>query len=205
MRHAPFRSSAARRPGAAIGLLLLAALLLLSRSWFAEEQGPRTVDARVGAEQSTATAPADARPPTDGDGVAPVQADLRYGLLQPLDADRFRSPAGLIYGPGSAEGHRLQHLQRHTADRPDRPGPHGVFDGGMPQALRTIDEAYRLAISNTRTATRRDRGRTIHTVDLEKRVGYVGGRDGARRGKPAARSVRIVLEGNRVITAYPMQ
>jgi hypothetical protein len=49
-----------------------------------------------------------------------------------------------------------------------------------------------------------DRNRTIYTVDLGKRIGFIGGQDGGRRRNPMARRVRLVLEGKRVITAYPM-
>jgi len=127
-----------------------------------------------------------------------------YGILRPVGRDRYVSPAGLLYTPGSAEGHRLKHLQRHVSDAPDRPGPHGVFDGGMQGALRTIDQAYERAERAQGTTKQEDQGRTIYTVDLGKRIGFVGGREGRRRRNPMARRVRLVLEGNRVITAYPL-
>ena len=109
-----------------------------------------------------------------------------------------------MYTRGSAEGHRLEHLRRHTEDQPRRPGSHGVFDGGMAGALKTIDRAYERAKNNQRTTRKRDEGRDILTVDMGGRVGYVGGRDGNRRRKPMARRVRLVLDGQRVITAYPL-
>ena len=88
------------------------------------------------------------------------------------------SPAGLQYTPGSAEGHRLKHLERHTKDQPSRPGSHGVFDGGMEGALKTVDRAYEKAKKGTQTTTKKDKGRTVYTVTMSGRVGYVGGRDG---------------------------
>ncbi|WP_442508783.1 hypothetical protein SH528x_000315 [Novipirellula sp. SH528] len=130
--------------------------------------------------------------------------ELLYGLLREVSKDRYISPAGLQYTPGSAEGHRLEHLRRHTKDDPSRPGSHGVFDGDMEGALKTIDRAYLKAKEGTRTTKSVDDGRTIYTVDLGGRVGFVGGRDGGRKRNPMARRVRIVLEGTRVITAYPM-
>ena len=129
---------------------------------------------------------------------------LRYGLLQEFAKDQFRSPAGLVYAPGSAQGHRLEHLRRHTKDQPTRPGNHGVFDGDMPGALKTIDLAYTRAKQGQRTTQKIDRNRTVYTVDMGKRVGFVGGREGGRRQNPMTRRVRLVVEGNRVITAYPM-
>jgi hypothetical protein len=137
-------------------------------------------------------------PDTDTDN------DLLYGLLQQIGPDRYLSPEGLQYTPGSAEGHRLEHLRRHVEDQPGRPGSHGVFDGGMEGALKTIDRAYQRAKQDVRTTKRTDQGRTIYTVDMGGRVGFVGGRDGGRRRNPMARRVRLVLDGTKVITAYPL-
>ncbi|MCC9644250.1 hypothetical protein LOC71_18390 [Rhodopirellula sp. JC740] len=132
------------------------------------------------------------------------QSDLKYGLLREISPDRYLSPAGVLYTPGSAEGHRLEHLRRHTKDQPNRSGKHGVFDGDMPGALATIDKAYEKAQANQRTTKEVDGNRTIYTVDMGKRVGYVGGRDGRQRRNPMARRVRLVMEGNRLITAFPL-
>jgi hypothetical protein len=129
---------------------------------------------------------------------------LLYGLLSDQGGKRYLSPAGLLYVPGSQEGHRLRHVERHVTDDPTRPGSHGVFDGGMPGALATIDQAYVKAQSGAQTTKREEDGRTIYTVDLGSRIGFVGGSEGKRRRNPMARRVRIVLDKNRVITAYPM-
>lgn len=133
------------------------------------------------------------------------RAGLKYGLLREVGADRYLSPAGLLYTPGSAEGHRLKHLERHTKDQPGRPGKHGVFEGGMEATVRLLDDAYeRIKAERSGITTEVDGDRTVHTVNMNKRIGYVGGREGNRRRKPMARRVRIVLEGQRVITAYPL-
>lgn len=129
---------------------------------------------------------------------------LKYGLLREIGPDRYMSPEGLLYTPGSAEGHRLEHLKRHTIDQPTRPGKHGVFDGGMEGALQSIERAYERAKAGQRTSKQVDGNRTIYTVDMGKRVGFVGGREGNQKRKPLARRIRMVLEGNRVITAFPM-
>jgi hypothetical protein len=131
-------------------------------------------------------------------------SELLHGILREVSPRRFMSPQGLLYTPGSAEGHRLDHLARHTKDMPSRPGSHGVFDGDMAGALQTIDRAYERAKKNQRTTKSVDDGRTIYTVDMGGRIGFVGGRDGQRKRNPMARRVRLVLDGNRVITAYPM-
>jgi len=157
---------------------------------------------RPAAEQSKATP---SKPRNSGDAQqSDSDEDSLYGLLRDVGRDTYLSPAGLRYTPGSAEGHRLDHLQRHTKDDPGRPGSHGVFDGGMEGALQTIDKAYERAKKGQRTTKKKDGGRTIYTVDMGGRVGFVGGRDGNRKRKPMARRVRIVLDGDRVITAYPL-
>lgn len=44
--------------------------------------------------------------------------ELLYGRLKEISADRYLSLSGLLYTPGSAEGHRLEHLRRHVVDAP---------------------------------------------------------------------------------------
>ncbi|TWT97523.1 hypothetical protein [Neorhodopirellula pilleata] len=164
------------------------------------------------ADRMSPSKSASARPPTDGvtadkattDSPPKSDPSLKYGLLREIGPERYLSPAGLLYAPGSAEGHRLEHLKRHTADQPNRPGKHGVFDGGMEGALTTIEKAFEKAKAKQRTTTEEDGDRTIYTVDMGKRIGYIGGREGNQKRKPMARRIRMVLEGNRVITAFPL-
>jgi len=130
--------------------------------------------------------------------------NLLYGLLKDLGDERYLSPAGLLFTRGGAEGHRLDHLERHTVDDPQRPGKHGVFDGGMEGALATIERAYERALTGAKTTKEVEDGRTIYTVDMGSRVGFIGGRDGNRKNKPMARRVKMVLDKDRVITAYPL-
>jgi hypothetical protein len=153
-------------------------------------------DQRVSADESSANR---------GSEIAQdSRSALLHGSLKEVSPQRYLSPAGLLYSPGSQEGHRLEHLRRHTVDDPGRPGSHGVFDGEMPGALQTIDRAYDRAKQGQRTTTQNDGDRTIYTVDMGGRVGFVGGRDGARRNHPMARRVRLVVQGNQFITAYPL-
>lgn len=132
-----------------------------------------------------------------------ADGDLLYGILQDTGNKRYVSPAGLLYTPGSAEGHRLEHLRRHTKDDTSRP-VHGVFDNGMEGALKTIDRAYDRAKKNQSTTKSVDRNRTIYKVDVGSPIGFVGGQKGKRNRNPKTRRVQLVLEGNRVITAYPL-
>jgi len=116
----------------------------------------------------------------------------------------YLSPGGLRYTRGSEEGHRLKHVAKHLEDQPTRPGKHGVFDGDLLQVLRLLDEAYERSQRDDRGTrqTEQDR-RTVHEVTFDQVIGYVGGRDGERNRNPPAKRVRLVLEGNRVITAFP--
>lgn len=130
--------------------------------------------------------------------------NLLYGLLRDTGREDYVSPAGLHYTRGSEEGHRLKHLERHLNDQPDRPGSHGVFDGDMPQVLRWIDEAYSRAKSKAKgTSQREEEGRVVYEVNFATPIGYIGGREGARKKNPDCKRLRIVIDGNRVITAFP--
>lgn len=141
---------------------------------------------------------------TRHDEVADADDGLLYGRLREISPDRFMSISGLLYTPGSAEGHRLEHLRRHTVDQPGRAGSHGVFDGDMDGAIETIDLAYERAKKGQRTTQTTDQGRTIYTIDMGQRIGFIGGRNGKQKRNPMARRVRLIVEGNRVITAYPL-
>jgi hypothetical protein len=130
---------------------------------------------------------------------------LKFGLLEPRDRDRFESPAGLIYAPGSEEGHRLRHLERHLVDDPQRPGPHGVFDGDMKEFLTAIDDTYRRARGHAKgTKQRSEDAETVYEAPFEKPIGYLGGALGKERGHPKLKRMRIVLRDKNVITAFPV-
>ena len=127
-----------------------------------------------------------------------------FGYLKSVGRDRYESPEGLVYAPGSEEGHRIKHVERHTKDIPSRPGSHGVFEGDMAQFLETIDQGYRMASSKAKgTKIRDEDGMTIMEITFDKKIGFVGGSDGRRKGTPSTKRLRIVLSGDRVITAFP--
>ncbi|MFN3191626.1 MAG: hypothetical protein ACE361_14040 [Aureliella sp.] len=163
-------------------------------------------DAAKGGKQageSNSTRGSPSPPPNLGSGSA-QQSDLRYGLLKSLGNDVYLSPAGLRYTPGSEEGHRLKHIEKHLSDQPSRPNSHGVFDGDMPQVLRWIDEAYGRAERGAKgTTKRKDRGRVVMEVPFSRPIGFVGGQTGKRKGNPDAKRLRLVIDGDRVITAFP--
>jgi len=118
----------------------------------------------------------------------------------------FESPAGLRYNRSRQDDHRLNHIMRHAKDQPNRPGQHGVFDtDDLTQVVLLLDEAYEQALAGQRTKTSREAERVVYDVNLGRRIGYVGGESGNRRGKPAARHLRLVLQGKNVITAFPVR
>lgn len=118
--------------------------------------------------------------------------------------DEFRSTAGLMYVPGSADGHRLKHVLKHAEDNLSKP-VHGVFDGDRDQILEWIDKAYVMGKKGEKGARKESqRDRTVYTANLNERVGYVGGQKGKRNGNKECRYLRLVLEnGAEVVTAYP--
>lgn len=124
-------------------------------------------------------------------------------FLKPIGKDRFRSPAGLVYGPGSRDGHRLKHVMKHAQDDMSKP-VHGVFVGTERQILELIDDAFRKVQANHRSVSRTGSGsRVSYSVYYGRRIGYVGGQSGRRKNNPPAKTLVLVLEDDRIITAYP--
>ena len=127
-----------------------------------------------------------------------------YGFLNEIGPKRYESAAGLVYGPGSEEGHRLKHIARHLEDQPDRPGSHGVFKGEMKAFLETIDEAYLRAKKGAKGTTKmEDDGSMVYEVTFEKAIGFIGGEAGGRKKNPPTKKIRVVVRGDNVITAFP--
>ncbi|WP_078917412.1 DUF6531 domain-containing protein [Streptomyces sp. NRRL S-813] len=115
-----------------------------------------------------------------------------YGCeLEDLGGGWYRSPEGLDYGPGSAEGHRITHVMQHTRENPAKPA-HGVFDTGNKGVLETVDEAWsRRAMA---VSVNQQGARTTYIIPMGRQVGY----------NPAEEYVSITVEhGNEVITAFP--
>ena len=125
------------------------------------------------------------------------------GKLAKVSKDILRSETGLIYGPGSREGHRLAHVMEHAKDNPSKP-IHGVFDGSQNEIISLVDQAYDRVKKNHRSVSSSKAGkRTSYSVYFGKRIGYVGGRSGKQKNNPIAKTLVLVLEDERVITAYP--
>ena len=125
--------------------------------------------------------------------------------LRAIGRDAWLSPAGLEYRGRDPDGlTRLEHVQRHFQDLPDRDGPHGVFDADGNDALAIIDEAWQ-KIQRDNLQPQRQGQRDAYEVDMGRRVGYLGGQVGKSKGNPPLRHILIVVGANtkRIITAYP--
>lgn len=133
-----------------------------------------------------------------------AEDELLHGVLRSLGREEYVSPAGLRYTRGSAEGHRLRHLERHLVDQPERSGRHGVFNGDMGQFLKHIDQGYlRAKQRQPQTSTHVEDERTIYEATFDKPIGFIGGREGARLRHPSTNKLRVVVDEDRVITAFP--
>jgi len=127
-----------------------------------------------------------------------------YGFLSEVGRNRYESPAGLIYGSGSEEGHRLKHIARHLEDQPDRPGSHGVFQGTMKEFLVAIDDGFTRAKKGGKGTKKEENGdSTVYEATFDKTIGFQGGQSGGRKKKPPSKKIRIVVRGESLITAFP--
>ncbi len=126
------------------------------------------------------------------------------GQLKKTPGDVYVSTAGLRYKRGSREGHRIKHVMRHNKDQPNRP-IHGVFNGDRAEIFAVIDEAYSIASKRgpPQVRIKKERNRTIYTVHMKRKIGYLGGQTGKRKKNPPLYHIRLVLEGKDVITAFP--
>lgn len=166
----------------------------------------KTIEPEMPGLSSKQTPAKSSRPPPAGNEKE-LKSKPELGQLRDLGNKVWESAAGLKYGPGSQEKHRLLHVMKHAEDQPDRPGKHGVFAGAgvRKNVLALIDEAYLKALAGGKNVDiKREGTRVVYTVDMRRPVGYVGGRVGNQQGKPKAYKIRIVLDGPNLITAFPL-
>ncbi|MEZ6132285.1 MAG: hypothetical protein R3C59_26790 [Planctomycetaceae bacterium] len=180
-----------------------------SKSKSVADPSPPSPKKSVAANSESSTAPA-SRSQTSSQPkpkTTASQSDAPGNLkLVPGTRDEFRSPAGLLYARGSVDGHRLKHVLKHAEDNLDKP-IHGVYSGDMNQILEWIDQAFIKGKKGGKGVRVESEGdRIVYTVDLGKKIGYVGGQVGQRKGNPACRYLRLVVgEDDDVVTAYPSQ
>lgn len=166
------------------------------------EAGPP--DTEVQSSENSSAAATESSGTESSPTTPPDSENQPLGKLTDIGGNVFESTAGLRYKPGSADGHRTDHVMEHAEDQPDK-RVHGVFDGGRSKVFAVIDEAWLKAKKGGRDVrTEKQNNRTVFTVRMNRRVGYVGGQEGETQDHPECRSVRIVVEGTSdVITAYP--
>lgn len=120
----------------------------------------------------------------------------------------YTSPAGLRYTRSRADGHRIRHVMLHARNEPNRPGPHGVFDANEPaEVIALIDEAYQQALRGEQTKKTNEANGIRYDVNMGRRIGYVGGQKGARSRppNPPATKLRLIVNDDRLITAFPIR
>ncbi|MEU2505173.1 putative T7SS-secreted protein [Streptomyces sp. NPDC007863] len=119
-------------------------------------------------------------------GLAPCTPD---GFTD-LGSDRYQSPEGLIYGPGSAHDHRITHVMEHAAPDPSKT-QHSVFiSSDQADILALIDEGW----AKRGAPDPNDPARYVVPM----------GRDVGTAGEQNLRIV-VVPGTTKVITAFPQQ
>ena len=90
---------------------------------------------------------------------------------------------------------------RHSRDDPKRDQQHGVFEvESEDDLLRLIDRAFHIAgADKNRVRINQQDDRYVYTVNMKKRVGYVGGIVGKRKGFPECQFIRIVVEDKNIM------
>jgi len=122
--------------------------------------------------------------------------------LTSVGSKRYKSPAGLVYTPSRRE-HRIEHVLLHCKDNPSKHA-HGIFTADGVEVFKLIDEAYELAKSNSnRVKKEKSRGNQNYIVAMNRKVGYDGGAKGKRNGGRELKRLKLVLDDDRVITAFP--
>jgi len=127
------------------------------------------------------------------------------GKLKLINKNVFRSTAGLIYGSGSREGHRLKHVLKHAQDDLSKP-VHGVFDGDRDQILRWIDLAFMKTAKGGGDVRKQQKNRrTAWTINMKEKIGHAGGHRNQNRKTRECRYLKLVVEDDNktVVTAYP--
>ncbi len=111
----------------------------------------------------------------------------RIKLSYDKNAGTWKTPAGLVYGEDRKFGNRIKHVLAHGEPDPTKT-THSVFNVEKHEILGLIDEAWRI-----KNGTGVPQGnRTKFVVDMGRVVGTNG-----------QHKIRIIVEGNKIITAFP--
>ena len=102
------------------------------------------------------------------------------------------------------EGTTLQRLLSHAKDDMSQPD-HGVFAAGS-RLIGALDAAFATMKSTHDWEIESQQGsrRTV-TVEVGPNLGWIGGRTGAALGRPVTSHVQMVMDGDKVLDAYPVR
>lgn len=170
------------------------------------ERDPNQQRRTANANDYEASLPPTANPGSDQNTAAKTTGGSGFKLKE-VGRNRFESPAGLLYTMGSGGEHRIDHVMRHARDMPNRPA-HGVFvgDGDQDAVLQILDDAWTLVKNDSpKVSFEKSRGNDLYHVDMGRKIGFEGGQKGKRSNNRSLNRVRMVLDGNRVITAFPVR
>jgi len=126
-----------------------------------------------------------------------------YEYLKKIGNNHWVSPEGLHYKGKDPKGlDRVAHVLRHAINIPYRP-VHSVFIGGKVQTLRVVDEAW-AKIKSQQMSGKKQGSKKVYLVNMDRKVGYLGGKKGKHNKKPLSYVKIITAKGApNVITAYP--
>ncbi|MFD9356231.1 polymorphic toxin-type HINT domain-containing protein [Streptomyces sp. NPDC060031] len=106
-----------------------------------------------------------------------------------LGGNKFKSPGGLEYGPGSAHGHRLDHVMEHAKPDPSKTA-HSVFkDPDLGSITGLLDEGWaKRGVPDPSDPAK-------YVIDMGREVGTLGEKK---------LKIVVVPGTTKVITAHPM-
>jgi hypothetical protein len=92
--------------------------------------------------------------------------------LTSIGAGRYKTPAGLVYGPGSVHEHRIFHVMAHGMANPARTGHSEFFLNAGESIMGTVDEAW---ASSERVLVRiQTNGNSVWATNMGRKIGTRG-------------------------------
>jgi hypothetical protein len=129
----------------------------------------------------------------------------KSGHLVQAGSNAWKTRGGVILKGKDPSGlTRLEHVMKHTEDAPRRP-KHGVFELSKTEVIDLMDEVWSKIKSGELKGGGERGGKTVYTYRAGRPIGYLGGREGKRKGYPKLKSVRMVLKNgtSEVVTFFP--
>lgn len=194
---------ASQRIGIAVAILILAVVYVVAQPTLEKWLGVKLPSL---IEQNQAdNGDSEPVPPSKNGKDFSESSDSQSGFrLKEIGRNTFQSPEGLVYVMGPSREHRIDHILLHAQDDSSR-DVHGVFDpGDRDTVLSLLDRGYAMVKQDAREVQSSDDGdRTELTIDMPDPIGYVGGKSGKRDNFPTTNRLKMILENDRIVTAYP--